>query len=413
MGRSIKIRLLYRFTGLASFILVSAVSLIIYLRKPDPKAYSPAYDPDIQETPIRRIRSKSFHDFEAYAFDPQARYRTTALLVARGEQILFESYAGGLRADRPQRLYSLSKIATSMLAGHLIHLGVLSLDDRVADYVPLLSEPWPRKLLVRDLLTMSSGLEYFRVDEAQVPGLGVFARNHLTSFSSDYELTPRLAVPVAPPGTLFNYSLIDNNLLALVLNRALDRAGGYSYLHSLFGKLGLKRTKLDLARDKPNVNTLLNQELKLLFSLANPDDTYIMKDHVRFWSTPRDILALTSLFINEGKAKGEVYLPTIWPAFSWAVAPAQQKLTVDPGNYNGHSYGAFWWLNQPLTIRPIRPYPSLPESLAIIKGLGGQTLAVMPEERVILIRFGNDPSDGLIDRSKLIALLQTALRETP
>ncbi len=403
----------HRFWGLTSFLLVSTVSTVVYLRKPDSKAYSPAYDPEIQETPIRRIRSKAFEEFEAYAFDPKARYKTTALLVASGDQILYESYAGGLRANRPQRLYSLSKIATSMLAGHLIQRGFLSLEDRVADYVPSPSRPWRRKLLVRDLLNMSSGLEYFRVDEAQVPGLGVFARNHLKSFVSDYELTSQLAVPVAPPGTLFNYSLIDNNLLALVLNQALHRAGGYPYLQTLFAKLGLRRTKLDLARDKPGVTTLFTPRLKHLFSLANPEDTYRIKDHVRFWSTPRDVLALTSLFINHGKAKGEVYLPTSWPAFSWTIAPAQRDLRSDPGNYNGHSYGAFWWLNKPLMIRPDRPYPSLPESLAMIKGLGGQTLAVVPEERLILIRFGDDPPDGLIDRAKLMTLLRKAIREIP
>ncbi len=395
--------------GLVPFLLVSAVSLVVYLRKPDPRAYSPAYDPEIRETPIRRIRSEAFGAFEAYAFDPSARHRTTALLVARNGEVLFEAYAGGYRGDRPQRLYSLSKIATSVLAGHLVHRGLLSLDDRVADFVPGVPEPWPRKLTVRDLLTMSSGLEYFRVDEPRTPGLGVFARNHLPRFASDYELTALLAVPVAPPGAAFNYTLVDNNLLALVLNRALAHAGGPAYLSSLLAELGARRTKLDLARDRPSATTLLSPELKHLLSLANPGDTYVLKDHVRFWSTPRDVLVLASLFLNHGVAGGMAVIPPSWPAFSWTVAPAQRSLSTDPGNYNGHSYGAFWWLNRPLPVRPARPYSALPESTALIKGLGGQTIAVVPDERLVLIRFGADPVDGLIDREKLLRLLLAAV----
>ncbi len=402
-----------RVRGVASFVLVSAVSLVVYLRKPDPKAYSPAYDPEIRETPIRKPRSAAFEAFEAYAFDPKARHRTTALLVARNGEILFESYARGLRADRPQRLYSLSKIATSVLTGHLVKRGILSLDDLVTDSVPMLPQPWHQKLRVRDLLNMSSGLEYFRVDEANVPGLGVFARNHVPRLLSGHERTATLAVPIAAPGTRFNYSLIDNNLLGLVLERALEKVGGPGYVRTLFDRLRIRKSRLDLVREKTSFTADFSPDLRHLLALLNPDESYVLRDHVRFWSTPRDLLTLASLFLNDGVAAGEAYLPPDWSAVSWTVAESQRKLKVDPGGYNGHSYGAYWWLNRPLPIRPQRPYPFLPESLALIKGLGGQTLAVVPDEKLILIRFGDDPPDALIDRAKLIALLRTALEARP
>lgn len=122
--------------------------------------------PDALETLARRLQDDGL--------DPHA------LLVARGEEVVYETAWAPYRLDRPALVYSASKTFTSLAIGYLADEGRLSLDDAVGD---LLAVPDAPAISVRHLLTMNSGhsaeqierfgedpLELLRVAPAHTPG---------------------------------------------------------------------------------------------------------------------------------------------------------------------------------------------------------------------------------------------------
>ncbi len=122
--------------------------------------------PDALETLARRLQDDGL--------DPHA------LLVARGEEVVYETAWAPYRLDRPALVYSASKTFTSLAIGYLADEGRLSLDDAAGD---LLAVPDAPAISVRHLLTMNSGhsaeqierfgedpLELLRVAPAHTPG---------------------------------------------------------------------------------------------------------------------------------------------------------------------------------------------------------------------------------------------------
>src|SRR5262249_11819710 len=89
------------------------------------------------------------------------RNPVTGLLIAKDETILFEHYQYG-RTDR-DRLYSgsMAKSVTGLLVGLAVADGsIRSVDDLAQSYVPELEGSEYGRTPLRDLLHMSSGVEF-------------------------------------------------------------------------------------------------------------------------------------------------------------------------------------------------------------------------------------------------------------
>ena len=51
-----------------------------------------------------------------------------------------------------------------------------------------------------------------------------------------------------------------------------------------------------------------------------------------------------------------------------------------------------------------KPYPELPNDVAVIHGLRGQTLAIFPTQNAIYLRMATDDLDSPFDRKKHLNL---------
>jgi CubicO group peptidase (beta-lactamase class C family) len=60
----------------------------------------------------------------------------SAMVVARGDQVLFERYAADFGPDRPHSIMSISKTAMMLEIGRLWQAGALTLTERVGDILP-------------------------------------------------------------------------------------------------------------------------------------------------------------------------------------------------------------------------------------------------------------------------------------
>ena len=59
-----------------------------------------------------------------------------SVLMLRGNGIFFEKYWEPFNAQKPHRMYSVTKSFVSIAIGCLVDEGKLSLDDRIVDYFP-------------------------------------------------------------------------------------------------------------------------------------------------------------------------------------------------------------------------------------------------------------------------------------
>ena len=93
--------------------------------------------------------------------DYLSRNPVTGLLIAKDDQILCEHYQYG-RTDRDRLIsQSMAKSITAMLIGIAIGDGAIkSVDDTAETYVPGFKGTEYGKTPIRDLLHMSSGVEF-------------------------------------------------------------------------------------------------------------------------------------------------------------------------------------------------------------------------------------------------------------
>ncbi|MDX8516422.1 serine hydrolase domain-containing protein [Mesorhizobium captivum] len=60
----------------------------------------------------------------------------SAFVVARGDRILYETYAPDFGPDRPQSIMSITKLAVNIMLGRCVAEGVLDINGKVKDYLP-------------------------------------------------------------------------------------------------------------------------------------------------------------------------------------------------------------------------------------------------------------------------------------
>jgi CubicO group peptidase (beta-lactamase class C family) len=169
-----------------------------------------------------------------------------------------------MRSDTILRIYSMTKIVTSVAILQLVEAGKLSLDDRLADHLPAFASlqvmtggtadapqltPAIRPVTLRHLLTHTGGFTCDFVGDDALTEL--YRRADLWQAPSLAEFVARAAkLPLrAQPGTAFHYS-IGNDLLGAVIERVTE-TDFESYLRThLFGPLGMRDTSFDVPEAK-------------------------------------------------------------------------------------------------------------------------------------------------------------------
>ncbi len=157
-----------------------------------------------------------------------SRNPVTGLLIARDEQILFEHYQYG-RTDR-DRLISQSMVKSIMgiLIGIAISEGAIkTVDDTPDMYVPEFKDSQYGRTPIRDLLHMSSGVDFGeernggrdlnRLWSDMIAGSWIGNKGTINSI---VQFNRR----IAPPGTRFYYASIEPDVLGVVLHYAVGKS---------------------------------------------------------------------------------------------------------------------------------------------------------------------------------------------
>lgn len=277
--------------------------------------------------------------------------------------------------DTRHNTHSATKSVISALVGSAIDGGLVPDEDaRVFDYFPDYASyavGGKNAITVRDMLTMSSGLEWHEWD-APVRG----GQNSIDTFngSSDpigYVLSQPL---LHTPGTVFNYSGGTVNVLCQLVARAAGTSVEAFAREHLFGPLGV--TNYDFPHHYTGITVC----------------------HGDIYITPRGMAKFGQLYLNGGTWAGRRILPEEWVEKSrtpWISVRDFHLAWAD-------DYGYLWWLNDyAVGTRTYSTFKAL--------GWGGQEIWVVPSEDLVVVFTGanytvDPPCDELMTRYVFPAL---------
>jgi CubicO group peptidase (beta-lactamase class C family) len=176
------------------------------------------------------------------AFD--AGYGDAIIVLHRG-RIVFERYHGVMHADQPHIGFSLTKSLYGTLTELLIDEGTIDENATVARYVPELAESGFGDATVRQLLDMTTSLDY----NEDAPDADEKMRNFMLASGSyprpsDYT-GPRntfdllkTVKKVAPHGERFDYQSVDTEVLGFIIARVTGQRPEKTLEERIWSRLG-------------------------------------------------------------------------------------------------------------------------------------------------------------------------------
>jgi CubicO group peptidase (beta-lactamase class C family) len=270
---------------------------------------------------------------------------TLAFVVVHDDRLVYERYFQGSARDTLQTSFSVAKSFVSTLVGIAIDEGLIgSVEDPVTKYLPELAarDREFRKITLRDLLTMSSGIHYSEG--------GFLGDDTYTYYGVDLRDIALNRTRIAEPPGSWHYNDYNTLLLGLILERTAGTSVSAFTATRLWQPLGA--------------------EADATWSLDSEDSGFEkMESGVN--ARPVDYARFGLLFLRGGEWNGRRIVSR-----SWVRSATGSDASGSSASYFGYAY--FWWLD---SDHPGRFYAF---------GKYGQFVYVAPDADVVVVRFGRD-----------------------
>ncbi len=275
-------------------------------------------------------------------------HKTTAFLVIQDEQIIYEKYWRNCADSTASNLFSATKSIVSLLVGIAIDEGkISSVYDPIGKYIPEFTHDKRGEISIRNLLTMSSGLDW---DERYTSPFSVTTQayygNNLRELVTSQKLIDR-------PGREFKYLSSDTQLLAYVVENATGITLSKYAQEKIWKRIGAEYKGIWSKDDK------------------NGDE----RAFCCFHTNAKDIARIGQLILNKGKWNGgqivsETYINE---------ATTAAKDLIDKNNKPVNFYGYQWWI-----------LPKNEMQIPYMRGHKGQYIYTIPEKNAVVVRMGEE-----------------------
>jgi CubicO group peptidase (beta-lactamase class C family) len=323
------------------------------------RRYAPAF-----ETVTYSQRGKSLTtNFDEFLVQTD----TVAFLVIKDDFLLYEGYFNGYRHNSTVTSFSIAKSFVSALIGIAISEGYIrNVEDSISKYLPELLKKDSRyqNITLRHLLTMSSGIRY---EEYRLP----WSDDAATYYAPDLRAVAISSPIVGKPGQEFHYNNFHPLLLGLVLERTTGRSVS-QYLEEKIWK--------PLGTESPGSWSLDSQQSGFEKMESGINGRAI------------DFAKFGRLFLNRGRWNGVQLIPSEWVDVSTRI-----DTTTDPAP----QYQYFWWVNSDV----------IGKHHYFARGKGGQYIYIVPEQNLIMVRFGKtNPYGNWSNIFEMLAVRLAALK---
>lgn len=278
---------------------------------------------------------------------------TSALLVIKDGEIIYEQYRHGDSRDSLHTSFSVAKSFTSALLGIALDEGKIdSLDDPLRKYLPELDSDTFDGVTIKHVLQMSSGVRFdetYTDPESDINRMTTLVPpmsylEYINTLGRDHE-----------PGTYNHYASINTQLLGILLVRVSGESLTDYMTSRLWHPLGMEQRGLW---------TLDAEGIELAMGgLA---------------ASARDYAKLGLLYLGDGKRGERRILPEGWVKAS--VTPDEPHLMPgdNPRSSNVSGYQYQWWT------------PRDWDGDFLARGIWGQNIYVHPGNGVVIVKLAAD-----------------------
>lgn len=293
-----------------------------------------------------------------------ARSRTAGIVVLHRGRLVFERYRLGAGPATRFTSWSVAKSFVSTLVGVALSEGrIASVDDPIVRYVPELAGTGYDGVTLAQALQMSSGVAFSEVYSDPDSDVVTFiSQSMLANQVPANEIMKRFP-RAAEPGTVFNYSTGETQVLGWALREATGVPLATYLERTLWSRLGMEH----------DATWVLDREGAEGVEMAGCCLNAALRDWARFGE----------LMLDDGVWRGERVLPAGWVAEATVPDPAQDRRLSSP---TGSGYGYQWWS---------LPGPGHAFSA---EGVFGQFIYVDPARRVVIAKASAWPDAWSADQ---------------
>jgi len=275
-------------------------------------------------------------------------YETTAFLIIKDTALYYEQYFLDYDANDISNSFSAAKSIVSLLIGIAIEEGKIeSVFQPVSEFIASFQEESKSEIVIRDLLTMSSGIKW---NEAY---MSPFSKTTEAYYGDDLKRVIEELQVAGKPGQEFKYKSINTQILAEVLEAATGQSISDYASTRLWRKIGA--------------------ETDALWSLDKAGG--MEKAFCCFNSTARDFAKIGQLVLNNGRWKDEQVVPSDY--VEMAIQPAK---LIGSEKVIPH-YGYHWW---------VLNYKG--KQIPYARGILGQYIFVLEDKNAVVVRLGKSRS---------------------
>jgi CubicO group peptidase (beta-lactamase class C family) len=331
--------------------------------------------------PVTVLRKSERTDIDALTFRPIGRdasmtwaeslaaNHTDGILILHRGRIVYERYFGALAADRQHLAFSVTKSFVATLAATLIAEGAL--DDRatVVSYLPELRSSAIGDATIRQLLDMTTGLDY--TEDYTDPNSPVWELSRAGGFLArpqdyrgpesffDYMGTLKKAYP---HGEKFAYKTVNTDALGAVLRRVTGKSLSALLSERVFSRLGAEHD-----------------------AFFTVDSTGAEFAGGGLNLTLRDLARFGELMRLDGRYNDQQIVPKAVVA---DIRKGGDRAIFAPAGYKtlpGWSYRNMWWVSHD------------DHGAFTARGIHGQAIYIDPTAEMVIVRFASSPFGGNVN----------------
>ena len=305
------------------------------------------------EKPLSSVKydvdGKSYDLYDFMALDS-----ITALLVLKDGKVAYETYQRGNTEKTRWMSMSVAKSITSTLAAIAMKEGLIAgLDSSVADYVPVLKGSAYDGVTIRDVLMMSSGVQWNETYTDPKSDRRALLKSQISQEPGSAMKLMASLPRAAEPGTVNNYSTGETQVLGEIVRGAIKKPLAEYLSEKIWVPFGM--------------------EADANWWLDSPDGHEIGGSGIS--ATLRDYGRFGLFFLNEGKIDGASILPAGWTKEASLPTKLKDGSKLD--------YGYMWWTGW--------TEPSIADGAYAAIGIQGQNIYINPAKNVVIVTFGAQP----------------------
>jgi CubicO group peptidase (beta-lactamase class C family) len=288
---------------------------------------------------------------------------TDGIVVLHKGRVVYERYAGALKADGQHIAHSVTKSFFGTIGAMLVADGKLNESALVASYVPELKDTGFGNATVRQVLDMTTGIKYsenYADPKAEVfdhvRAGGVLPRPSGYAGPKTFYEFLQTVQPEGAHGQAFAYKTVNSDALGWMIRRATGKSIGENLQERIWSKLGAEQDAYF------TVDSVGNE-------FAGGGMNASLRDMARFGEMMR----------LDGYYNGQQIVPKSVVADIRKGADKAQFATAGYKLLQGWSYRNMWWVSHN------------EHGAYAARGVHGQTIYIDPKAEMVIARFASFP----------------------